>query len=98
MTTHIHETATPTDADARVARDALRRPGEISDAGQSDLSIRIQSDEESGTEIRLPFSAFRLLKDILAEMAEGHAFVGWGQSLARVVQITTRLRPSCLAR
>jgi excisionase family DNA binding protein len=72
MSTQIRETATPTDADTRAARESLRRLVELPDTGQTELSIRIQSDEKSGTEIKLPLSAFRLLKDILAEMAEGH--------------------------
>ena len=39
----------------------------------SDLSIRIQNDEQTGEDIILPASVLRLLKDILAEMAQGHA-------------------------
>jgi excisionase family DNA binding protein len=73
MTTQIHETAKPTDADARVARESLRRLGEILDTSQSEVSIRIQSNQKSATEIRLPLSALQLLKGILAEMAQGRA-------------------------
>jgi excisionase family DNA binding protein len=74
MTTQIQQTATPTAADALVARESLRQLGDILDAGQSELSIRVQSDQQiDGAQIKLPLSAFRLLKSILAEMAEGHA-------------------------
>jgi excisionase family DNA binding protein len=39
----------------------------------SDLSIRIPGDERAGAEVILPASALRLLKDVLAEMAQGRA-------------------------
>src|SRR5262249_14467201 len=37
------------------------------------LRIHVQSDERPGEDITLPSATFRLLKDILAEMAQGHA-------------------------
>ncbi len=73
MSVQIHETATPTDADARLARESLHRISHILTSGMSGLSIRIQNDEQPGADIILPASALRLLKDILAEMAQGHA-------------------------
>ena len=73
MSVHIHETATPTEADARQARESLQRISDILTSGMSDLSIRIQNDEQTGADIILPASVLRLLKDILAEMAQGHA-------------------------
>jgi excisionase family DNA binding protein len=73
VSVQIHETATPTEADARKARESLRQISDILTSGVSDLSIRIQNDEQLGAEIILPVSALRLLKDILAEIAQGHA-------------------------
>jgi excisionase family DNA binding protein len=73
METRICETATPTDADARLARESLPGIDQILEAGPSDLRLRVQSDSPTGPEIRLPVSAVRLLKDILAEMAQGRA-------------------------
>ena len=72
MSTQIHETTTPTDADTRLARESLPRIDQILEAGRSDLRVSIQTDEQSGPQIRLPLSAVRLLKGILAEMAQGH--------------------------
>ncbi len=73
MSAQIHETPTPTEADARQARECLQRISDILTSGMSDLSIRIQNDEQTGADIILPASVLRLLKDILAEMAQGHA-------------------------
>lgn len=73
MLAQIHETPTPTEADARQARESLQRISDILTSGMSDLSIRIQNDEQTGADIILPASVLRLLKDILAEMAQGHA-------------------------
>jgi len=73
MSAQIHETPTPTEADARQARESLQRISDILTSGMSDLSIRIQNDEQAGADIILPASVVRLLKDILAEMAQGHA-------------------------
>ncbi len=73
MSAQIHETPTPTEADARQARESLQRISDILTSGMSDLSIRIQNDEQTGADIILPASVLRLLKVILAEMAQGHA-------------------------
>jgi excisionase family DNA binding protein len=73
MATRIHETATPTDADALLARESLPGIDQILEADLSNPRICIQSDEASAPEIRLPVPAVRLLKDILAEMAQGRA-------------------------
>jgi excisionase family DNA binding protein len=73
MSVQIHETPTPTEADARQARESLQQISHFLTFGMSDLSIRIQNDEQIDAEVTLPASALRLLKDILAEMAQGHA-------------------------
>src|SRR5947207_1546522 len=73
MAIQIHESATPTDAEARLARESLPGIDQILESDQSGLRLCIQSDGPTGPEIRLPVSAVRLLKEILAEMAQGHA-------------------------
>ena len=72
MSIQIHETATPTEADASLARESLKRISSFLTSGKSDLSIRIQDDDQLGPDIVLPASVLRLLKGILAEMAQGH--------------------------
>jgi excisionase family DNA binding protein len=73
MPVQIHETPTPTEADTRQARESLRQISHFPAFGMSDLSIRIPGDERTGAEVILPASALRLLKDVLAEMAQGRA-------------------------
>jgi excisionase family DNA binding protein len=73
MPARIHEITTPTAADALQARESLQRLSQHLGAGNSELSIHIQGDEQASEDVALPLSAFRLLKDILAEMAQGHA-------------------------
>ncbi len=73
MSVQIHETPTPTEADARQARESLQQISHFQTFGMSDLSIRIQNDEQFGAEVIIPAPALRLLKDILTEMAQGHA-------------------------
>ena len=73
MPGYIHETTTPTAADALQARESLQRLSHYPGAGHSKLRIHIQGDEQPCEDVTLPLSAFRLLKDILAEMARGHA-------------------------
>jgi excisionase family DNA binding protein len=72
MAIQIHETAAPSEADASLARESLKRISSFLTSGKSDLSIRIQDDDHLGPDIVLPASVFRLLKAILAEMAQGH--------------------------
>jgi len=73
MSAQNHDTTTPTEADALLAKESLRRLSHIPGVGKSDLTIHIEGDEQPGEDVTLPLPAFRLLKDILAEMAQGHA-------------------------
>ncbi len=72
MPAQTHETTTPTEADTVLARESLQRLSHILGADKSDLRIHIQGDEQPGEDITLPMPAFRLLKEILVEMAKGH--------------------------
>lgn len=69
------DSKTPTEAESLLAKETLRRISEMHGRYKSDLRIHIQceNDEQSGEDITLPMSAFRLLKEILEEMAQGHA-------------------------
>ena len=73
MSAHKYDSAAPTEADALLARESLSRLSRHLGAGQSNLSIHVRSDEQADEDMTLPSSAVRLLRDILAEMAEGHA-------------------------
>ena len=73
MSAQNHDTTTPTEADALLARESLRRLSHFPGVGKSDLTIHIEGNEQTGEDVTLPLPAFRLLKDILAEMAQGHA-------------------------
>ncbi len=73
MPARTDETTIPTEADCLLARESLNRLSHYLGAGRADLRIHIQGDGETGEDITLPLPALRLLKDILAEMAQGHA-------------------------
>jgi excisionase family DNA binding protein len=73
MSVQIHETPAPTEADARQARETLEQISHFRTFGMSELSVRIQNNEQIGTDVIQPASAVRLLKNILAEMAQGRA-------------------------
>lgn len=71
MSTLDRATATPTEADAKLAAESLYWLAHCLGTSESDLRVNIQSDGRPGENIALPMPAFRLLKDILAEMAKG---------------------------
>jgi excisionase family DNA binding protein len=73
MSTHIHETTTPTEADALLAKVSLERLAPYVTEDTTDLRIQIHGQEQPNAEISLPLPAVRLLRAILAEMAQGHA-------------------------
>ena len=63
MSVQIHETPTPTEADARQARESLQQISHFLTSGTSDLSIRIQNDEQSARRsscLRPPFDCSRI--------------------------------------
>jgi excisionase family DNA binding protein len=77
MSTLISEfpdTVTPTADDTRLAQESSRRLTRVLAAqpGKS-LRVRIAPDDEPDETIAIPVSAFRLLNDILTEMAKGNA-------------------------
>lgn len=69
-TVEFPETVTPTEADSRLAVESSRRLSRLMGRRRQSLKVRIEHDEDA---ITIPMSAFRLLADILAEMAKGNA-------------------------
>ena len=69
----FRETVTPTEADARFARESSDRLSRLLSRRRSGLRVRVQTDDESEETLAIPLSALRLLADILTEMAQGNA-------------------------
>jgi excisionase family DNA binding protein len=68
------ETGTPTEADARLARESASVLARIlsSKRKRADLCLQIQQSGRSGDAVTIPVAAVRLLKDILEEMGKGN--------------------------
>lgn len=66
------EPTVPTDQDALLAREASRILNE-SGVGQQALRVRLVEADREGTIVELPAPAAKLLKELLKEMASGHA-------------------------
>jgi len=72
--TEICESVPPTPADAQLAQESSRRLAHLlADKQQTPIGIHIGFEGEPADSISIPVAAFRLLKDILAEMARGNA-------------------------
>ena len=67
------ETVTPTEADTRLAEDSSRRLTRLLGKRRCNLRVNVQADDEVGETVAIPVSAFRLLTDILIQMAQGNA-------------------------
>lgn len=67
------ETVAPTESEAQLARDASRRLGKLL-AAHPDTPFRLHVEpDDDAEEIAIPVTAFRLLNDILTQMAMGNA-------------------------
>jgi len=66
-------TATPTPADRILAEESSRKLTKLLGGKKKGLQLRIQRDSEPEETVEVPLSAFRLLTDILTEMARGNA-------------------------
>ena len=69
----LPEAVTPSAADAQLARESSRQLAKILSAPQESVRVRVQADGGEEEIVALPLSAFRLLRDILTEMAAGNA-------------------------
>ncbi len=67
------ETVTPTEADTRLAEESSRRLTRLLGKRRRSLQVRVQADDETEESVAIPASAFRLLTDILTQMAQGNA-------------------------
>ena len=67
------ETIAPSEADTRLAEESSRRLTRLLGRQRGNVRLRIQADDESEETVAIPASAFRLLSDILTEMAKGNA-------------------------
>jgi excisionase family DNA binding protein len=65
-------TIVPSEEDALAARDSSRLFAGLKTNGQKSLSIRVESEGDEVT-IPIPLSLFRLLSDVLTNMARGNA-------------------------
>ena len=66
---------TPTEEEARLAREAARRLATLRESGPTDAGICFYEDPLFANPIVLPPAALRVLEDALAGMARGHAVV-----------------------
>jgi excisionase family DNA binding protein len=68
------EAVTPTADDAQLARESSRLLTRLrGGARKGTVHLRVKSDDEAEESVAIPLSAFRLLTDILTEMAKGNA-------------------------
>lgn len=67
------ETVAPSEDDSRLAEESSRRLTKFLGKQRKGFRLRVQADDEPEETIAIPTSAFRLLNDILAEMAKGNA-------------------------
>ncbi len=68
------ETVTPSEDDSRLAQESSRRLAKLL-ATRRKKPLKVRFEPDGGTEeaVSIPVSAFRLLADILTEMARGNA-------------------------
>ena len=70
---NLPETVTPTEADTRLAEESSRRLARLLGKHRRKLSLSVQADDEVEETVAIPVPAFRLLTEILTEMAQGNA-------------------------
>jgi excisionase family DNA binding protein len=73
MLSELPDTVTPTPDDTRIAQESSRRLAKRLGARKKNVRFRIQPDDEPAETIAIPLAAFRLLTEILTEMAKGNA-------------------------
>ena len=66
-------TSPPTPADRVLAEESSRKLAKLLGRKKKELKVRIQGGSEPDESVEVPLSAFRLLRDILIEMARGNA-------------------------
>jgi len=71
--TTFPETVTPTEADTRLAEESSRRLARLLGKRHRTLRLSVQADDDVEQSVAIPVAAFRLLADILTQMAQGNA-------------------------
>lgn len=71
MSAVLEQAVSPTEQDARLAQESIRRLSRF--AKQDSLTLRLPSTDHEAETIRLPRSVVGLLLRILSEMADGNA-------------------------
>ena len=67
------EMVAPSEDDTRLAEESSRRLTRFLGKQRKGFRLRVQADDEPEETVTIPTSAFRLLNDILTEMAKGNA-------------------------
>jgi excisionase family DNA binding protein len=69
------EAVLPTEEDRNLAKESIKKLSRFGGqmAQPKNVSVRICPDDEEGDFVPIPHSAFRILSDILTEMARGNA-------------------------
>lgn len=70
---NLPQIATPSPADTQLAQESSRQLAKLLRSRKKTLRFRIQPDGHPEETIAIPRSAFRLLTEILTEMAQGNA-------------------------
>lgn len=69
----LPETVAPSARDTQLARESSKELAKIAGEGKDKVQIRVQVGGKKGTAVAIPLAAFRLLTEILTEMAKGNA-------------------------
>jgi excisionase family DNA binding protein len=67
------ETIAPSEDDTRLAMESSRHLTKLLGKQRQGFRLRVQTDDEPEETVSIPVAAFRLLNDILTEMAKGNA-------------------------
>jgi excisionase family DNA binding protein len=73
LLTNLPEPVAPSPADTQLAQESSRRLAKLLGARKKNVRFRIHPDDAPEEAITIPMSAFRLLADILTQMAQGNA-------------------------
>lgn len=74
LLSEFSETAEPTPEDALLARDSSQRLARyLAGKSRKAFQVRIQPDDSPEETVSIPVAAFRLLNEILTQMAQGNA-------------------------
>lgn len=73
LLSEFEKAVAPTPDETRLAQESSRQLARMRGKTKGNVRLRIQSENEPEETVAIPLSAFRLLADILTEMAKGNA-------------------------